>query len=84
MARLQERRVWGVPWQPSGAYLGAPNVVVTAQKAREWQTMFDSAVSFCEAIYGERVNMDGVRPDTMTCLALESLPLPTYDMFVHD
>ena len=79
-AKLQDRRVWGSPWQPGGAYLGAPNVVVTAQKAREWQRMFDAAAAFCEAIYGERISMDGVKPCTMTCLALETLPLPAYDL----
>ena len=80
VAKLQERRVWGSPWQPGGAYLGAPDVVVTAEKAREWQRMFDHAVAFCEAIYGEKVNMEGVRASTMTCLALETLPLPVYDI----
>ena len=80
VAKLQERRVWGSPWQPGGAYLGAPDVVVTAEKAREWQRMFDHAAAFCERIYGEKVNMEGVRPSTMTCLALETLPLPVYDI----
>ena len=80
VAKLQDRRVWGSPWQPGGAYLGAPNVVVTAQKAREWQRMFDRALAYCERIYGEKVSLDGVRPCTMTCLALESLPLPVYDI----
>jgi hypothetical protein len=42
--------------------------------------MFDAARAFCEAIYREKVDMDGVRSDTMTCLALESLPLPVYDI----
>ena len=80
VAKLQERRVWGSPWQPGGAYLGAPDIVVTAEKAREWQRMFDHAAAYCEQIYGERINMDGVRPSTMTCLALETLPLPVYDI----
>ena len=80
VAKLQDRRVWGSPWQPGGAYLGAPNIVVTAQKAREWQRMFDRAAAFCEAIYGEKVNMDGVKPCTMTCLALETLPMPAFDI----
>ena len=44
------------------------------------QRMFDHAAAFCEAIYGEKVNMEGVRFDTMICLALESLPLPVYDI----
>jgi len=72
--------VWGSPWQPGGAYLGAPDVVVTAEKAREWQRMFDHAAAFCEVVYGEPINMDDVRPSTMTCLALETLPLPVYDI----
>ena len=80
VAKLQDRRVWGSPWQPGGAYLAAPNIVVTAQKAREWQRMFDRAAAFCEAIYGEKVNMDGVKPCTMTCLALETLPMPAFDI----
>jgi len=80
VAKLQDRRVWGAPWQSGGAYLGAPDVVVTAQKAREWQRMFDHATAFCEHLYGERINMEGVRPSTMTCLALETLPLPVYDI----
>ena len=80
VAKLQDRRVWGSPWQPGGAYLGAPDVVVTAEKAREWQRMFDHAAAFCELVYGEKINMDGVRPSTMTCLALETLPLPVYDI----
>jgi len=80
VAKLQDRRVWGSPWQPGGAFLGAPNICVTAQKAREWQRMFDHAAAYCEAIYGEPVDLDGVRSDTMTCLALESLPLPVYDI----
>ena len=80
VAKLQDRRVWGSPWQPGGAYLGAPDVVVTAQKAREWQRMFDRAAAFCELIYGEKVSMEGIRPSTMTCLALETLPLPVYDI----
>ena len=48
----------------AGAYLGAPDVVVTAQKAREWQRMFDRAAGFCELIYGEKVSMEasGHRP----------------------
>ena len=33
-----------------------------------------------EELFGEKVNMDGVRPSTMTCLALETLPLPVYDI----
>ena len=37
-------------------------------------------VAFCELVYGEKVNMDGVRSSTMTCLALETLPLPVYDI----
>ena len=80
VAKLQDRRVWGSPWQPGASYLGGPNVVVTAQKAREWQRMFDAAAAFCEEIYGEKINMDGVKPCTMTCLALETLPLPAYDL----
>ena len=44
------------------------------------QRMFDHARAFCEAIYGEKVDMDGIHADTMTCLALESLPLPVYDI----
>ena len=80
VAKLQDRRVWGSPWQPGGSYLGAPDVVVTAEKAREWQRMFDHATAFCEAIYGEKVNMEGIRDSTMTCLALETLPLPVYDI----
>jgi len=80
VAKLQDRRVWGSPWQPGGAYLGAPDVVVTAEKAREWQRMFDHAAAFCEVVYGEPINMDDVRPSTMTCLALETLPLPVYDI----
>jgi len=80
VAKLQDRRVWGSPWQPGGSYLGAPDVVVTAEKAREWQRMFDHAAAFCEQLYGEKINMDGVRPSTMTCLALETLPLPVYDI----
>jgi len=80
VAKLQDRRVWGSPWQPGGAYLGAPDVVVTAEKAREWQRMFDHAVAFCELVYGEGISMEGVRPSTMTCLALETLPLPVYDI----
>ena len=80
VAKLQDRRVWGSPWHPGGAYLGAPDVVVTAEKAREWQRMFDHAAAFCEQIYGEKINMEGVRPSTMTCLALETLPLPVYDI----
>ena len=80
VAKLQERRVWGLPWQPGGAYLGGADVVVTAEKAREWQRMFDHAAAFCEQIYGEKINMDGVRSSTMTCLALETLPLPVYDI----
>lgn len=42
--------------------------------------MFDHARAFCEAIYGEKVDMDGIHADTMTCLSLESLPLPVYDI----
>lgn len=80
VAKLQDRRVWGSPWQPGGAYLGAPDVVVTAEKAREWQRMFDHTAAFCEIVYGEKINLDGVRPSTMTCLALETLPLPVYDI----
>jgi hypothetical protein len=80
VSKLQDRKVWGSPWQPGGAYLGAPDVVVTAEKAREWQRMFDHARAFCEKVYGEKVNMEGVRPCTMTCLALETLPLPVYDL----
>ena len=80
VAKLQDRRVWGSPWQPGAAYLGGPNVVVTAQKAREWQRMFDVAAAFCEEIYGERIGIEGVKPCTMTCLALETLPLPAYDL----
>ena len=80
VAKLQERRVWSVPWQLGSSYLGAPDVVVTAEKAREWQRMFDHATAFCEELFGEKVNMDGVRPSTMTCLALETLPLPVYDI----
>jgi len=80
VGKLQDRRVWGSPWHPGGSYLGAPDVVVTAEKAREWQRMFDHAAAFCEALYGEKINMDGVRPSTMTCLALETLPLPVYDI----
>ena len=53
---------------------------MTAEKAREWQRMFDHAAAFCELVYGEKINMDGVRPSTMTCLALETLPLPVYDI----
>ena len=80
VAKLQDRRVWGSPWQPGAAYLGGPNVVVTAQKAREWQRMFDVAAAFCEEIYGEQISIEGVKPCTMTCLALETLPLPAYDL----
>ncbi|KAL1530955.1 hypothetical protein AB1Y20_001846 [Prymnesium parvum] len=80
VAKLQ----WGFPWDPAGYgadVLGTPNICVTAQKAREWQRMFDAAAAFCEAIYGEPVCLDGVHPHTMTCLALaESLPLPMYDL----
>lgn len=80
VAKLQEQRVWGSPWQPGGAYLGAPDIVVTAEKAREWQRMFDHAAAFCEQIYGEKISMEGIRQSTMTCLALETLPLPVYDI----
>lgn len=80
VAKLHEKRVWRSPWQRGGAFLDGPNVVVTAQKAREWQRMFDRAKDFCELIYGEPINMEGVRPCTMTCLALESLPLPVFDI----
>ena len=33
-----------------------------------------------EEIYGEKISIDGVKPCTMTCLALETLPLPAYDL----
>ena len=36
--------------------------------------------AFCEKICGERISTDGVKPCTMTCLALETLPLPAYDL----
>ncbi len=80
VTRLQERQPWGTPWHVGGAYLGAPNVVVTAQKAREWQRMFERAAAFCERLYGESVSMDGIKPWTMTCLALETLPTPLQDI----
>ena len=57
-----------------------PDIVVTAEKAREWQRMFDHAAAFCEQIYGEKISMEGIRQSTMTCLALETLPLPVYDI----
>ena len=38
--------------------------------------MFDVATALCEALYGERLNTDGIKPCTMTCLALETLPVP--------
>ena len=43
-------------------------------------SMFDHAAAFCEMLYGEKVSMEGVRSSTMTCLALETLPLPVYDI----
>ena len=54
--------------------------MVTAQKAREWQRMFDRAMAYCELLYGEKISLEGIRPSTMTCLALETLPLPVYDI----
>ena len=72
---MQDRRAWGSPWQPGGAYLGGANVLVTAQKAREWQRMYDKTVDFGEMLYGERLSLDGIKPCTMTCLALETLPV---------
>ena len=77
---LQERLAWQTPWLPGAAPLGGPNIVVTAQKAREWQRMFEKAVAFAEKLYGEPIDMEGIKPCTMTALALEET-LPTSSIY---
>ena len=39
--------------------------------------MFEHAVAFGEMIYGEKLNLDGIKGCTMTCLALETVPSPS-------
>ena len=77
---LQDRLAWQTPWLPGAAPLGGPNIVVTAQKAREWQRMFEKAVAFAEKLYGQPIDMEGIKPCTMTALALEET-LPTSSIY---
>jgi hypothetical protein len=42
--------------------------------------MFEKAVAFAEKLYGEPIDMEGIKPCTMTALALEET-LPTSSIY---